>query len=62
MSNKLLYSLASVIAGLLVLVIIVGLAQKTLDTTGVALMLGPVLTGLVTGIVMRERDRNKDKP
>lgn len=60
-NTKPLYALAYLLAGLLALVIVVGLARQVLDTTAVALMLGPALTGLVTGIVLRERDRNKDK-
>lgn len=57
MNPKALYALAFVLVGLLAAVIIVGLAQKTLDTTGVATVLGGLLSGVVAGIVLREKGK-----
>lgn len=60
MRNKPLELLAFVVVGLLAVVVIVGLAQKTLDTTGIAVALGSVLSGIVGGIILRERGKRDD--
>ncbi|MDR7253698.1 putative membrane protein [Nocardioides sp. BE266] len=57
MSSKAMTALAFLIAGLIGIVIVVGLAQKILDATGVVLALSTVLTGLVAGVAMRDRTK-----
>lgn len=55
MSQKALTALVFLIAGLLACVVLVGLAQKILDVTGVAVALSSVLTGIVGGLLLRNR-------
>lgn len=57
MSPKALTAIAFVIVGLLAIVIVVGLAQKTLDATGIAVALSSTLAGIVGGILLRERGK-----
>ena len=47
-----------VIAGLLAIVIIVGLAQEKLDPTGIAVALTSTLSGIVIGIALREKGKS----
>jgi uncharacterized membrane protein len=53
MSQKSVTALIFLIAGLLAVVVLVGLAQKILDATGVAVALSSVLTGIVGGVLLR---------
>lgn len=48
-------ALAFLIAALIAIVAVVGLAQRILDATGVILALSTVLSGLVAGTVMKDR-------
>lgn len=54
-------ALVFLVAGLLAVVVLVGLAQKILDATGVAVALSSVLTGIVGGSILRGRVTNDDK-
>lgn len=59
MSQKALTALVFLIAGLLAVVILVGLAQRLLDVTGVAVALSSVITGVVGGALLKARsDKN----
>lgn len=61
MSPKAITALAFVVVSLLAVVILVGLAQRTLDATGVAVALSSVVTGLVVGAGLRAKStRNGD--
>lgn len=55
MSQKAFTALIFLVVSLLAVVVLVGLAQRTLDTTGVAVALGSVLTGIVGGSLLRAR-------
>lgn len=57
MSQKAITALAFCIVGLLGLVVVVGLAQRILDATGIALALSTLLTGLIVGIVTRDKTK-----
>lgn len=57
MSNKPLLAIAYVLAGLIAVVVIVGLAQQKLDPTGTATVLSGVLSGVVAGVVLREKSK-----
>lgn len=56
MSQKAVTILVFLVAGLLAVVIVVGLAQKTLDTTGTAVVLTSLLTGIVGGVFLRSKN------
>lgn len=60
MSQKALTGLAYLIAVLLGVVVIVGLAQRLLDPTGVAVALCSVLTGLGAGLIVKGRNGPPD--
>lgn len=55
MSPKAVTALVFVIAGLLAIVVIVGLAQRLLDPTGVAVALCSMMTGIAGGAILRSR-------
>lgn len=55
MSQKALTALVFLVAGLLAVTVLVGLAQRILDVTGVAVALSSVLTGIVGGALLRSR-------
>lgn len=55
LSNKALTALVFLLVSLLAVVVIVGLAQRELDATGVAVALCSVLTGIVGGALLRAR-------
>jgi uncharacterized membrane protein len=55
-SQKALTALIFVVAGLLAIVVVVGLAQRILDATGVAVALTGSLSGLVAGAVLRSKN------
>lgn len=55
--TKTLTAVVFLIAGLLAVVIVVGLARDQLDPTGVAAILASALSGLVGGILLRERSK-----
>lgn len=55
MSPKAVTSLVFVIAGLLVVVVLVGLYQRLLDPTGVAVALCSMMTGIAGGAIWRSR-------
>lgn len=55
MSPKALTAFVFAITALLTVVIGVGLAQRLLDPTGVAVALTSVLTGVVVGTVLRSK-------
>lgn len=57
MSQKAVTALVFVIVGLLGIVVVVGLAQKILDATGVAVALSTLLSGVVVGVLMRDRTK-----
>jgi hypothetical protein len=60
MSPRATTALIFLIAGLLTIVVLVGLAQRILDATGVAVALSSVLTGIVGGTYLRGRTSNKN--
>ena len=60
-SQKALTALVFLIAVFLGIVILVGLAQRELDVTGVAVALSSVITGLVGGAILRGRANGGDK-
>lgn len=47
-----------VLVGLLVLVVVVGLLRNQLDTSGLALILTPVISGLVLGVGIKHGPSN----
>lgn len=53
-------ALAFVIVGLLAVVVLVGLIQRTLDSTGIAVALSTTLSGLVGGLILRGRQDKGD--
>lgn len=53
MSQKALTALIFLVTGLLAAVILVGLAQRILDVTGVAVALSTLLTGVVGGAILK---------
>ena len=53
MSQRAVTALVFMVTGLLIVVVLVGLAQKILDVTGVAVALSSVLTGIVGGVLLR---------
>ena len=55
MSQKAMTALVFLIVSLLAIVVVIGLAQKTLDSTGVAVALCSALTGIVGGVLLRAR-------
>jgi len=59
-SQKALTALVFLVAGLLATTILVGLAQRILDATGVAVALSSVLTGIVGGALLRSRSASRD--
>ena len=64
MTQRAITALIFLIAGLLAVVVIVGLAQRILDVTGIAVALSSVLTGIVGGAMLRARipkDDDKDR-
>lgn len=58
MSQKALTALVFLFAALLAVVVIVGLAQRILDATGVAVALSSALTGIVGGAILRSRTKD----
>lgn len=63
MTQRAITALIFMVAGLLAIVVLVGLAQRILDVTGVAVALSSVLTGIVGGALLRARapkDDNQD--
>ena len=62
MTPRWLIALVFFIAILLGTVILVGLAQKSLDTTGVAVALSSMVTGLVVGQALRAKSKDGDQP
>lgn len=60
MSSKALTALAFLVFALLAVVVIVGLAQRALDATGVAVVLGSMFTGIVGGAALRQRSTRDD--
>lgn len=60
MSQKALTTLVFFVAGLLAATVLVGLAQRILDVTGVAVALSSVLTGIVGGALLRSRGGRGD--
>ena len=61
MTNRALTALVFLIAGLLSVVVVVSLAQKTLDGTGVAVALSSMLTGIVGGSILRSKAKSNDE-
>lgn len=55
LSPKSVTALVFLLASLLAVVVVIGLAQRTLDATGVAVALCSVLTGIVGGALLRAR-------
>lgn len=53
-------ALAFLIATLLAIVVLIGIAQKSLDVPGTVVALSAVLTGIVSSVVLRERKRGDD--
>lgn len=62
MSQKAMTALAFFIAGLIALVVFVGLAQKILDATGTVVALSGILTGLIAGVALRDRTKSGGDP
>lgn len=53
MPQKALTALVFIVTGLLIIVVVVGLAQRLLDPTGVAVALTSLLAGTVGGTFLR---------
>lgn len=60
MSEKAVTALVFLIAALLAVVVVVGLAQKLLEPTGVAVALCSMMTGIAGGAILRSRSADKD--
>lgn len=60
LSGRTITVVVAALVALLALVIVVGLARKQLDPTGVAVMLGATLSGVVTGALLRGKDKGGD--
>lgn len=60
MSQKALTALVFLLVSFLGIVIIVGLARAELDTSGIAVALSSVITGLVGGAILRGKSGDKD--
>lgn len=61
MSQKAVTALVFFVAGLLAIVILVGLTQRLLEPTGVAVALISMMTGIVGGAILRSRsDKSGD--
>ena len=58
MSQRAVTALIFLVAGLLTVVVLVGLAQRILDATGVAVALSTVLTGIVGGVLVRSKSND----
>jgi hypothetical protein len=56
-NSKALTAVILLIAALLAAVVVVGLARGELDTTGVAVTLASILSGIVGGVLLRERSK-----
>lgn len=56
MSQKAFTALVFLVVSLLAVVVLVGLAQKILDATGVAVALCSLLTGVVGGALLRSKN------
>lgn len=50
-----------VMVSLLVLVVIVGLIRNQVDTNGLALVITPVISGIIVGAAIRSRPGDGDK-
>lgn len=61
MGQRATVALIFFIASLLAVVILVGLIQRILDATGVAVALCSVLTGVVGGTILRGRTHPPDR-
>lgn len=61
MGSKAFIALMYVIAGLLAVVIFIGLVQQKLDPNGTAVALCGVLSGLIGGLVLGERQKGGGK-
>lgn len=57
-TQKVVLALAIFFAALIGLVVVVGLWQEKLDPTGVATLLGGILTGIMSGLFFR-RDQQR---
>lgn len=55
MSQRAVTALVFFLVALLAVVVLVGLAQRILDATGVAVALCSVLTGTVGGVLLRNK-------
>lgn len=60
MTQKAITALIFLVFGLLAIVVLVGLAQRILDATGVAVALSSVLTGVIGGALLRARAPKDD--
>lgn len=60
MSQKALTALVFLLVAFLGIVILVGLARAELDTSGIAVALSSVITGLVGGAILRGKSGDKD--
>lgn len=54
-STRLLSAVVVTILGLIVIVVVVGLARDNLDTTGVATVLSTLFSGIVVGTLLKGR-------
>lgn len=61
MSQKAITALVFIIVTLLSVVVVVGLAQRILDATGVAVALSSLLTGVVGGLIFKARAKDDDR-
>ncbi len=59
--GKVIVAIACVITGLLVLVVVVGLLRNQVDTNGLALILAPIISGLLLGGGLRSARSSNDK-
>lgn len=53
-------ALAFLVFALLAVVVVVGLARRTLDATGTAVVLSSMLTGIIGGLTLRSRSNRGD--
>jgi hypothetical protein len=61
-TQRVVLGLAIFFAGLVGVVVVVGMLQGKLDPTGVATLLGGIFTGIMSGIFLRKKGGDGDAP
>lgn len=59
-TRKVVLALAIFFAGLIGMVVIVGLLQQKLDPTGTATLLGGIFMGIMSGVLLRRKGDSSD--